>query len=142
MVLVIENFSIVNLLNFGLVVESMQPEVRRTIFFSAGIYSTLFIAHILAAANDLHVVFRIIATAITLQTFLLGGTFLFFHVHSSQSVRYDAFQIGWLISLPLSVGLGWAYSGMQWHVMILVFPFISIATHFLLRYYLQSKSVI
>ena len=120
----------------------MQPEVRRTVLFSAGIYATLFIAHILAAANDLLIIFRIIATAITFQTFLLGGTFLFFHVHSSQSVRRDAFKIGCLISFPLSIGLGWAYSDMQWDSMIVGFPLIAIATHFLLGYGLQSKSVI
>lgn len=120
----------------------MQREVRRTVLFSAGIYATLFVAHILAAANDHQVVFRIIATAITLQTFLLGGTFLLFHVHSSQSVRRDAFKIGCLISLPLSIGLGWAYSGMQWDWMIVVFPLIAFGTHFLLHYGLQSKSVI
>ena len=120
----------------------MQPEVRQTVLFSAGIYATLFIAHIIAAANDAEVLFRIIATIITIQTLFLGGTFLFFLVPSSQSVRGEAFQIGTLISLPLSVGLGWAYAGMQWNPMILVFPLIAIATHFLLRYGLQSKSVI
>jgi hypothetical protein len=38
--------------------------------------------------------------------------------------------------------LGWAYAGMQWSSMILIFPLIAIVTHFLLRYSLQSKSVI
>ena len=120
----------------------MQPEVRRAVLFSAGIYATLFVAHILAAANDADVLFRSIATMITIQTFFLGGTFLFFLIHSDQSIRRDAFQIGALISLPLSVGLGWAYAGMQWNPMILVFPLVTIVTHFLLRYGLQSKSVI
>ncbi len=120
----------------------MQPEVRRAVLFSAGIYATLFVAHILAAANDATVLFRSIATMITIQTFSLGGTFLFFLVHSGQSVRRDAFQIGTFISLPLSVGLGWAYAGMQWNPMILVFPLVAIVTHFLLRCGLQSKSVI
>ena len=120
----------------------MQPEVRQTVLFSAGIYATLFIAHIIAAANDAEVLFRIIATIITIQTLFLGGTFLFFLVPSSQSVRGEAFQIGTFISLPLSVGLGWAYAGMQWSPMILVFPLIAFVTHFLLRYGLQSKSVI
>ena len=120
----------------------MQPEVRRTVLFSAGIYATLFIAHIIAAANDADVLFRIIATIITIHTLFLGGTFLFFLVHSNQSIRREAFKIGAFISFPLSVGLGWAYAGMQWNPMILIFPIISIVTHFLLRYGLQSKSVI
>ena len=120
----------------------MQPKVRQTVLFSAGIYTTLFIAHIIAAANNADVLFRIIATILTVQTLFLGGTFLFFLVHSSQSVRGEAFQIGALISIPLSVGLGWAYADMQWSPMILVFPLIAIVTHFLLRYGLQSKSVI
>lgn len=129
-------------MNFDLVVWTMQPEVRRTVLLSAGIYATLFIAHIIAAANDADVLFRIIATIITIHTLFLGGTFLFFLVQSNQSLRREAFQIGAFISLPLSVGLGWAYAGMQWNPMILIFPFISIVTHFLLRYGLQTKSVI
>ena len=120
----------------------MQPEVRRAVLFSAGIYATLFIAHIPAAANEATVLFRRIATMITIHTFSLGGTFLSFLVHSGQSVRRDAFQIGTFIPLPLWVGLGWAYAGMQWNPMILVFPLVAIVTHFLLRYGLQSKSVI
>ena len=120
----------------------MQAKVRQTVLFSAGIYATLFIAHIIAAANGVDALFRIIATILTIQTLFLGGTFLFFLVHTSQSVRGEAFQIGAFISLPLSFGLGWAYAGMQWSPMILVFPLIAFVTHFLLRYGLQSKSVI
>jgi hypothetical protein len=120
----------------------MQPEVRRTVLLSAGIYAGLFVAHIIAAANGADILFRIIATAITLQTFFLGGTFLFFLVDSSQTTRGEAFQIGAFLSLPLSFGLGWAYAGMQWSSMILIFPLIVIVTHFFLWYSLQSKSVI
>ena len=120
----------------------MQPEVRRTVLFSAGIFACLFVAHIIAAANDADVLFRIIATIITIQTLFLGGTFLLFHVHSSQAIRRDAFKIGAFISLPLSFGLGWAYAGMQLSPTILIFPLLAILTHFLLWYGLQSKSVI
>ena len=120
----------------------MQAEVRRTVLYSAAIFTTLFIAHIVAAANEADLLFRIIAMMITLQTLFLGGTFLLFHIDSTQSVRRDAFRIGSFISLPLSIGLGWAYDGMQWSWMILMFPLIAVGTHLLLRYVLQSKSVI
>ena len=120
----------------------MQTEVRRTVLLSAGIYAALFIAHIIAAANDADILFRIIATVITLQTLFLGGTFLLFLVDSSRTARGEAFRIGSLISLPLSIGLGWAYAGMQWSSMILIFPFIAAGAHLALRYSLQSKSVI
>ena len=120
----------------------MQPEVRRTVLYSAVIFTIIFIAHIIAAANDANLLFRIIATMITLQTLFLGGTFLFFHIHSTQTVRRDAFRIGSFISFPLSFGLGWAYAGMQWSWMILMFPLLAVGTHLLLRYGLQSKSVI
>ena len=120
----------------------MQPEVRRTVLYSAVIFATLFVAHIVAAANDADLLFRIIAMMITLQTLFLGGTFLFFLIDSTQSVRRDAFRIGSFISLPLSIGLGWAYVGMQWSWMILMFPLIAVVTHQFLRYGLQSKSVI
>ena len=50
----------------------MQAEVRRTVLYSAVIFATLFVAHIVAAANDAELLFRIIAMMITLQSLFLG----------------------------------------------------------------------
>ena len=72
---------------------------------------TLFIAHIIAAANDLDLLFRIIASIITIQT-MFAGLVLHFLKGNARHARYPV--------VALSAGLGWAYAGMTLHWMILL----------------------
>ena len=73
-------------------------------------FVTLFIAHIIAAANDLDLLFRIIASIITIQTMFAG---LVLHILKGD-VRHARYPV-----VALSAGLGWAYAGMALDWMIL-----------------------
>ena len=73
-------------------------------------FVTLFIAHIIAAANDLDLLFRIIASIITIQT-MFAGLVLHFLKGDARHARYPV--------VALSAGLGWAYAGMALDWMIL-----------------------
>jgi len=79
----------------------------------AGVFVTLFVAHIIAAANDFDLIFRLIAAMITIQT-LFAGLILHWIGGNSIHARYPVIALG--------AGLGWAYAGMQssWTVLIWV----------------------
>ena len=83
----------------------------RPIFIYAGTFVALFVAHIIAAANDFDSIFRVIAAMITIQT-LFAGLILHWiggnHIHA----RYPVIALG--------AGLGWAYAGMQFSWTILI----------------------
>ncbi len=78
-----------------------------------GIFVTLFVSHIIAAANELDLLFRIIASIITIQTLFAG---LILHLIGGKCIhaRYPVIALG--------MGLGWAYAGMQlsWTILIWV----------------------
>ena len=67
------------------------------------IYVVLFISHIIAAANDLQLLFRSIAIIITFQTMFAG---LCIHFLKGE-VRLTRLPV-----VALSAGLGWAYASM------------------------------
>ena len=82
-----------------------KPILVYTVTFVA-----LFIAHIIAAANDLDLLFRIIAIIITILT-MFAGLVLHFLKGDARHARYPV--------VALSAGLGWAYAGMALDWMIL-----------------------
>ena len=82
-----------------------KPILVYTVTFVA-----LFVAHIIAAANDLDLLFRIIASIITIQT-MFAGLVLHFLKGDARHARYPV--------VALSAGLGWAYAGMALAWMIL-----------------------
>tara|TARA_B100000945_G_scaffold67955_3_gene51194 strand:- start:1293 stop:1631 length:339 start_codon:yes stop_codon:yes gene_type:complete len=86
----------------------------KPILVYAGIFVTLFIAHIIAAANDFDMLFRVIATIITIQIMLAG---LFLHLLNGDA-RHARLPV-----MALSAGLGWAYAGMEmeWNILLWVF---------------------
>ena len=76
-----------------------------------GVFATLFVAHIIAAANDFDTIFRVIAAMITIQT-LFAGLILHWFGGECSHARYPVIALG--------AGLGWAYAGMQLSMTILV----------------------
>ena len=82
-----------------------KPILVYTVTFVA-----LFVAHIIAAANDLDLLFRIIASIITIQT-MFAGLVLHLLKGDARHARYPV--------IALSAGLGWAYAGMTLDWMIL-----------------------
>ena len=91
-----------------------KPIVGYTVTFVS-----LFVAHILAAASDYELVFKIIAGLITIQT-LFAGFILHLMGGDVRHARIPGASLG--------AGLGWAYSGMQfsWSIVFWVIVVIII----------------
>tara|TARA_B100000767_G_scaffold178645_1_gene166855 strand:- start:1485 stop:1823 length:339 start_codon:yes stop_codon:yes gene_type:complete len=94
----------------------------KPILIYSAVFIILFVSHIIAAANDLQLLFQVIATLITIQTLfaglilqLLGGNVL----HARAPV------------VVLSAGLGWAYAGMEASLTILMWMASAIIIHIL-----------
>ena len=73
------------------------------------IFLSLFVAHIVAAANDWDLFFRIVAILITIQTMLVG---LICYIIGKR-FNEISYRLGFWACIPLSLGLGWAYAGMK-----------------------------
>jgi len=107
------------------------------VVLSATLYVFMFVGHILAAANDLDVLFRCLAVLITLQTFLVGPTIILFE---KTCVHLNAMRTGMYISIPLGLGLGWAYADMGIHWSIVLWPVGTVIMHLLLERRLKYDS--
>ena len=87
----------------------------RALGIYAGLYITLFVLHIVFAANDLDVLFQIVAFILVAMTFLCGPVLWLiesvFDFEQINSVVY-----GYAISLPLSIGIAYAYTDMHFEV--------------------------
>ena len=99
------------------------------------VFVTLFITHIIAAANDWDLLFRIVAALITLQTLFAG---LCLHLLKG-NVLHSRLPV-----VALSTGLGWAYAGMKadWSiaVWVLVAVMLQILTEKGLKYGTPAES--
>ena len=71
-------------------------------------YSLLFVLHIIFAANDLDVLFRLVALLLVAMTFFCAP--LLYAIDSSMN---HSERIGFMMSVPLSVGIAYAYMGME-----------------------------
>lgn len=94
----------------------------RPILIYSAVFIALFVSHIIAAANDLQLIFQVIATLITIQTLFAG---LILHIIGGD-VRHARFPV-----VALSAGLGWAYAGMETSWSILLWMLSTIIIHIL-----------
>ena len=105
------------------------------ILIYTGVFVTLFITHIIAAANDWDILFRVVAALITLQTLFAG---LCLHLLKGD-VRHARLPV-----IALGAGLGWAYAGMQmdWSIWmwVLVAIMLQILTEKGLKYGTPAES--
>ena len=90
------------------------------------LYSSLFVMHIIFAANDLILLFQIVAILITILTLLTG---VMFCIISNTTEKNIDISSGFLISIILSTGLGWAYGDMEMSHLVLLFPVLSSFIH-------------
>ena len=98
---------------------------HNSIILNIGIFGILFVGHIFAAALDADVLFRIIATFITFQIILFGSFSISLGQFAPRVHRRQTNRLSLIVALPLSIGLGWAYGGMEWQlipVAVIVFP--------------------
>ena len=103
----------------------------RSIFIFGAIFSLLFALHIVFAATNLDFLFRLVAIMISV-IILFCGPFLVYLEKSKK--RYSlVYNIGMIISCPLSIGLGWAYGGMSTSVYLGLFPLATIFIHYVIK---------
>jgi len=88
--------------------------VQRCHLVNGGLFAVFFGLHIVFASLDLELAFRLVALMITAQILLFGPVSVLLEGSPSRPRRRKTNQIGALLSLPLCVGLAWAYAGMAW----------------------------
>lgn len=90
--------------------------VRNGLVFAAVMYAFLFVSHIVAAANDWDLLFRLVASIITVQTFFVGTSIAALGRAGSLESKMLAHRLGYGFSLPLSAGLAYAYANQSFDV--------------------------
>tara|TARA_A100000164_G_scaffold87638_1_gene75391 strand:- start:5285 stop:5656 length:372 start_codon:yes stop_codon:yes gene_type:complete len=101
------------------------------------LYALLFALHIVFAANDYEILFRLVAITITIITFFVGIMIIYFGNILSNRVTVNRYSCG--ISILLSIGLGWAYSEMSWALQIIYWPLVAIFCHLLVERFWLAK---
>lgn len=116
--------------------QSNKAKLIRGIIISASVYIVLFVGHIFAAANDYDLLFSLIAIAITLHTIFCGLVIIILSRLKSTEEKFFANKIGYVISIPLTIGLSRAYSGMEINNTVFAWLLLVLITH-----YLVSKGI-
>jgi hypothetical protein len=102
----------------------------RGILLSASLFASLFLIHILLAANDYMTLFKIVAILITIHLIAVGPTIIFFGQIDNLKTKIVALKIGLIIAIPLNIGLGWAYAGMTISIAwMALFPVLTTVLH-------------
>ena len=96
----------------------------------AMLFTLLFVLHIIFAANDQNVMFQIVAVAITAMSFFCGLICVFLET-KKESYGY-VFKFGMIASVPICVGLGWAYNDMSFGCQMVTFPLLSVLIHYII----------
>ena len=116
--------------------QSNKTRLIRGIIISASAYIALFVGHIFAAANDYDLLFSLIAIAITLHTIFCGLVIILLSGLKSTDEQLFANKIGYIISIPLTIGLSRAYSGMEINNTVFAWLLLVLIAH-----YLVSKGI-
>ena len=83
----------------------------KAILVFSSTYVFLFVLHIVFAANDLKHLFRIVATLLVAMTFFCAPILWLIDSTMKQSLR-----IGYIASIPLSIGIAYAYTNMEFQL--------------------------
>ena len=95
------------------------------------LFTLLFVLHIIFAANDQNVLFQIVAVAITAMSFFCGLICVF--LETKNELYGYVFKFGMIASVPICVGLGWAYNDMSTGIELIIFPMVSLLIHNMIR---------
>jgi len=102
--------------------------MRAVIVFS-GMYLLLFALHIVFAAKDWNLLFRAVATSLVAMTFLCGPV-LWFMVKRLNFSGTNPTKLGYLLSLPLSIGIAYALTDMEFQFLATMTSLlVTTATH-------------
>ncbi|MBT4921181.1 MAG: hypothetical protein HON10_07300 [Euryarchaeota archaeon] len=103
----------------------------QSIFIYGVIFALLFVLHIIFAAADLEILFRLVALTLSAMVFFCGLCLVYLE---KSKVRYSSvYYIGMIVSCPLSIGLGWAYGGMSTSISMVLFPVITLIIHYTIK---------
>ena len=83
----------------------------KAILVFSSTYVLLFVLHIVFAANELDHLFRIVAVLLVAMTFFCAPLLWLIDSSMKQSLR-----IGYVASIPLSIGIAYAYTNMQFQL--------------------------
>ncbi|MEC7180965.1 MAG: hypothetical protein VXW36_06200 [Candidatus Thermoplasmatota archaeon] len=83
----------------------------KAILVFSSTYVLLFVLHIVFAANDFDHLFRIVAVLLVAMTFFCAPLLWLIDSSMKQSLR-----IGYVASIPLSIGIAYAYTNMQFQL--------------------------
>ena len=86
----------------------------RRLFLHYGVFCVLFAGHVVAAMMNADVLFQIVAVAVSIQIVMFGPLGAATATSISLNERRQLNQLFAYGSLPLAVGLAWAYGGMAW----------------------------
>ena len=112
----------------------------RGILISALLFSSLFLIHIVLAANGYMTLFKIVAILITINVIAVGPTIVIFGQISNVQTKTIALKIGLIIAIPLNIGLGWAYAGMVFSIAWMA-PFVVLTSALHLLAIRRTKSL-
>ena len=103
----------------------------RSLTFYALLFSLFFVLHIYFAANDQDFLFQLVAVIITVMALFCGAICVFLET-KNESYGY-VFKFGMIASVPICVGLGWAYNDMSFGSQMVTFPLLSVLIHYIIR---------
>ena len=92
----------------------------KAILVFSSTYVLLFVLHIVFAANDLDDLFRVVAVLLVAMTFFCAPILWLIDSTMKQSLR-----IGYIASIPLSIGIAYAYTDMQFQLDATFFAIIA-----------------
>ena len=94
--------------------------MRGALLGNITVFALLFGLHIVFASQDMEVAFSIVAVFISLQVVLFGPLTVVLERAPQRQQRRKTNRVGFLVALPLSFGLAWAYGGMSWSVPVVL----------------------
>ena len=94
--------------------------MRGALLGNITVFALLFGLHIVLASQDMDVAFSIVAVFISLQVVLFGPLTVVLERAPQRQQRRKTNRVGFLVALPLSFGLAWAYGGMSWSVPVVL----------------------
>ena len=83
----------------------------KAILVFSSTYVLLFVLHIVFAANDMEHLFRIVVTLLAAMTFFCAPFLWLIDSTMKQSLR-----IGYIASVPFSIGIAYAYTDMEFQL--------------------------